>query len=87
MEMFRHGEFSVYQWFPNDEYEKVRDHVEAEEAMKAFKHYISSVGARLGTTTRVIITDGDDYTNMEWKFEEGITYPENLAGQYKRGIR
>jgi hypothetical protein len=33
--------------------------------MKAFKHYTSSVGARMGITRRVIITDGGDCTNAE----------------------
>jgi hypothetical protein len=69
------GEFSVYQFFKNDAYEKVREFVSAEDAMLAFKHYTSSVGAKMGTTVRVIITDGDDYTAAEWKFGEGITFP------------
>lgn len=69
------SEFSVYQFFPDGSYECVRSFVSAEEAMRAFKHYISSVGARLGTTQRVIITDGGDCTNFEWKYGEGITFP------------
>lgn len=77
------GEFSVYQFFPDGQYEKVREFVDAEEAMKAFQHYCTSVGARIGTTVRVIITDGGDSTNMEWKKGEGIVFPENLKGQWK----
>lgn len=69
------GEFSVYQFFPNGDYEQVRQFVSAEEAVGAFKHYTTSVGARLGTTTRVIITDGGDSTNMEWIYGKGITFP------------
>lgn len=67
--------FSVYQFFPDGSYERVRDHVEAEEAVQAATHYTTSVGARLGTTTRVIITDGWDCTNFEWKFGEGVVFP------------
>lgn len=67
--------FSVTQFFPDETYETVRQHVTAEEAMKAFAHYTSCVGARLGTTRRVIITDGGDEINMEWQFGKGITYP------------
>lgn len=68
------GEFSVCQFFADGTYEYVRRYVSAEAAVLAAKHYTSSVGAKLGTTKRVIITDGGDCTNFEWKFGEGITY-------------
>lgn len=67
--------FSVYQFFTDGSYERVREFVSADEAMRAFKHYTSSVGAQMGMTVRVIITDSDDFTNAEWKFGEGITFP------------
>lgn len=69
------NEFSVCQFFRDGTYEYVRRNVGAEEAVKAAKHYTDSVGARIGTTARVIITDGDDYTVFEWKHGEGVTYP------------
>jgi hypothetical protein len=69
------GEFSVCQFFHDDIYEYVRRGVSIEEAVDAFKHYTTSVGARLGTTKRVIITDGGDCTNAEWEFGKGLTYP------------
>lgn len=69
------GEFSVYQFFPNETYEEVLRFVEAETAVRTAKALIESVGGRLGTTSRVIITDGGDFTCFEWKFGEGITYP------------
>ena len=69
------NEFSVCQFFVDGSYEYVRRFVSAEEAVVAFKHYITCVGAKLGTTTRVIITDGGDCTNMEWQHGKGITYP------------
>ena len=71
-------EYSVFQFFHTDEYENVRLLVTLEEAMQAAVHYCTSVAARTGITTRVIITDGDDYTIFEWKFNEGITWPEHL---------
>lgn len=77
------GEFSVYQFFENDTQEKVREFVTVEEAVKAFTHYATCVGARIGTTVRVIITDGGDCTNMEWKYGEGITFPPEYAGRLK----
>lgn len=67
--------FSVCQFFPDGKHEYVRRHVSAPEAMEAFKHYTTSVGARLGTTTRVIITDSGDSINAEWVHGQGIIFP------------
>jgi len=74
------GEFSVCQFFPDGSYEYVRRNVSAEEAVTAVKHYTTSVGARIGTTKRVIITDGGDCVNFEWEFGKGITFPPQLKG-------
>lgn len=79
------NQFSVCQFFRDDSYEYVRRFVSADEAVKAFMHYASSVGAKLGTTKRVIITDGDDFTNMEWKYGEGITYPDEFTLKNTQG--
>jgi len=68
-------EFSVVQFFPDETYEYVKRFVSAEEAMLAFMHYTSCVGAKIGTTVRVIITDGGDCINMEWIRGKGITFP------------
>lgn len=80
---FEPGEFSVCQFFENDTYEYVRRKVSAAEATKAFKHYITCVGAKMGTTKRVIITDGGDHCNMDWEFGKGIVFPPELAGVAK----
>lgn len=69
------GEFSVAQFFEDGTNEYVRRFVSAKEAVLACKHYTHSVGAQIGNTVRVIITDGDDNINFEWKYGEGITYP------------
>ena len=74
------GEFSVCQFFPDGSYEYVRRNVSAEEAVTAVKHYTTSVGARIGITKRVIITDGDDCVNFEWEFGKGITFPPQSKG-------
>ena len=66
------NEFSVYQFFDDESYE-LQHFVSAEEAVKAAKHYTETVGAHIGITRRVIIMDGDDSTNFEWRFGEGIT--------------
>jgi hypothetical protein len=77
------GEFSVCQFFVDGSFEYVRSFVGAEDAVQAARHYCTSVGAQLGTTVRVIITDADDFTNFEWKFGEGIVFPPRDAdGKY-----
>lgn len=77
------NEFSVCQFFPDGQYEYVRRWVTADEAFKAFQHYCTSVGAKLGTTVRVIITDGGDSTNAEWEFGKGVTFPSEGDGMFK----
>ena len=69
------NEFSVVQFFPDDTYEYVRRFVSAKEAMEAFAHYTTCVATKLGTTVRVIITDGGDCINFEWVRGKGITFP------------
>lgn len=77
------NEFSVYQFFMDDSYERVREFVSAEEAMQAFKHYTTNVSSRIGMTKRVILTDGGDCICFEWIHGKGIVYPtpEDLQGK------
>ena len=70
------AEFSVYQFFLDDSYEKVAEFVEDEKAVKIAVGLTQSVGARIGTTKRVIITDGGDCTCFEWKHGEGVVFPK-----------
>lgn len=75
-----HGEFSVCQFFANGLHEYVRRYVDTAEAVEAARTYSSNPAARvLGTTVRVIITDGGDYCCWEWKRGEGIVFPPELA--------
>jgi hypothetical protein len=53
----------------------VRRFVSALEACSAFQHYTSSVGAQLGSTVRVIVTDRNDCIAREWRSGQGITFP------------
>lgn len=69
------NEFSVVQFFKTGGYEKVREFVSGEEAVKAFHHYTNNVATQIGLVTRVIITDGGDCINMEWEEHKGITFP------------
>jgi hypothetical protein len=76
------GEFSVCQFFEDGSYEYVRRNVGPQEAVETAKRYSESVGAQIGTTRRVIITDADDFTNFEWKYGEGVTYPPHDGKQF-----
>lgn len=69
------GEFSVWQFFPNDLQERVLRGVDAKTAVEQAKRLTETVGARLGTTTRIIITDGGDDTVFEWINGRGVTFP------------
>lgn len=74
--------YSVVQFFMDDNYEVVHENLGAEEAVKKVAALTSSVGAKIGTTKRVIITDSGDFTCFEWKFGEGVVFPPlnaNLA--------
>jgi hypothetical protein len=71
------GEYSVWQFFPDDSYEPVLRRVDARTAVERAKRLTETVGARIGTTRRVIITDGGDCTCFEWKFGEGVTFPKH----------
>lgn len=82
------GEFNVVQFFPGGAYEYVRMDVGPEEAARAAIQYSTSVGAKVGTTERVIITDSGDSICWEWKRAEGLTFPPGPnVGRMKLGAR
>jgi hypothetical protein len=70
------NEFSVYQFFPDGSYEKVKEFVPVHEAVACAKRLTETVGAKVGITRRVIITDGGDCIAFEWCSGEGVTFPE-----------
>ena len=74
------SEFSTYQFFPDGYHEVLCRFVRAEQAMEAARMVIQSIGGRIGTTQRVIITDGGDCTVFEWKHGEGVVWPLECAG-------
>jgi hypothetical protein len=73
------GEFSVYQFFPDETWECVKSFVDPETAVECAKQLTLSIGGRLGTTKRVIITDGGDFTAFEWRHGEGVVFPPREA--------
>lgn len=75
------NEFSVVQFFEDGTYEYVRRFVSAEEAMTAAKHYMSSVGVKMGLVKRVIITDGGDCCCFDWNPTDGVVFPSKETVQ------
>lgn len=69
------GEFSVYRFYANGTYEAVDRYVDVETAQRVAFRSINSVGAKIGTIQRVLITDGMDLTAMEWLCGKGIVFP------------
>lgn len=67
--------FNVVQFFPDGGYEYSNRGLELRAAVERAKALTETVGARIGTTTRIIITDGGDLTVFEWEFGKGVTYP------------
>ena len=74
-EVMSNNEFSVCQFFEDGQHRYTRRYVGVEEAMKAAIHYSTSVGAQIGMTVRVIITDGGDCIAWEWIRGQGVVFP------------
>jgi hypothetical protein len=67
-------EFSVWWWDREDNQHEELRFVGAETAAKAAHRLCTGPAAKLGMVHRVIITDGGDFTNFEWKHDQGITF-------------
>jgi hypothetical protein len=78
------GEFSICQFFADDSYDYELRNVDAKTAIECAARLAGSVGGRLGTTKRIIVTDGGDCTCFEWKHGEGVTFPPEAAGSVPR---
>ena len=74
------GEYSVYQEFRDGTRERVRDHVSDREAVEAAYHYTTCVGAKLGTTVKVMVTDDGDCCVFLWERDKGIVWPTPAEG-------
>lgn len=68
-------QFSVYQFFPDGSYERTMHFVPFEPAIKNAAQLAASVGGRIGTTQRIIITDGGDEIVFEWLYSKGVVWP------------
>jgi hypothetical protein len=70
-----HDHFSVVVFYTDDTYEYVRSFVSGRDAVETFKRITESPLAHTGLLAKVIITDGDGFTNFIWEFGKGITFP------------
>lgn len=73
--------FAVWQFFRDGTHECVGRHLDAKAAVKKARDYCHSVGATVGTTVRVIITDDGDYTVFEWRRGRGVVFPPACKGK------
>jgi len=67
--------FDVWQFFPDETYERVALRVGAKEAVEIAKSYTTRPAALIGIIRRVIITDDGDHICFEWQFGKGVTFP------------
>jgi hypothetical protein len=77
--------FSVYVWNADGKYEQVRTCLPVDEAMQAARRYCTNPAARIGITTKVMITDGGDMSVFEWERAKGVVFPETHAGAWLLG--
>lgn len=62
-----------------DRWEYALENAEAREAVLKAKEITDSPGALIGSITRVMITDPDDFCAFDWKFGEGVVFPKKGA--------
>jgi hypothetical protein len=66
-------EFSVYWWDRDGMGHEELRFVGPAEAVKAVARLTTGPAAKAGMVQRVIVTDGDDFCNYEWK-DGRVTY-------------
>lgn len=69
------GEFSVWKFFDDGLNTPAARFISSLDAVNLALECLNSDDARRGRIMRVIITDGADMTNFEWRYCEGIVYP------------
>lgn len=75
-------EFSVAVFYtPGGHYDYMVRFVSAGAAFEEFRRCVNAAEIMPGVVSRIIITDGGDFTNAEWKAGEGFTYPPELVGK------
>jgi hypothetical protein len=68
------GEHSLYWWDPEGNCNAELRGVDAKTAVERAERLAHGPAGMLGMVKRIIITDGGDFTNFEWKHGEGVTF-------------
>ena len=68
-------EYSVYLWFEDGSYHRELQHVDMVTAVAKATSMCTNVGAQMGITQKVMITDGGDCSIFEWEHGKGIVHP------------
>ncbi|PWT91992.1 MAG: hypothetical protein C5B54_04240 [Acidobacteria bacterium] len=73
------AEFSVYAFYDDadTEYHAECEFVSAETAVRTAVSLVKSVAGRTGFIKRVIVTDGSDSINWEWRHGFGVVFPKD----------
>lgn len=69
------AEFSVFWWDPEGNRNCEGHSLTAGQAVVLARRMTDRPAARIGVFARIIIVDGADNTVFEWRFREGVTYP------------
>ena len=69
------GPFTLWQFFFDGSHEEVATVDEQLAAVLRARDLVTSVGARVGTTKKVIIADGEGFRVFEWVRGKGIVFP------------
>ncbi len=68
------NEYSVWLFFPDDNYIYEKRYLTAEEAVTLAKECTERPAAKAGFIDRITITDGGDFTCFEWQYGKGVTF-------------
>src|SRR5262245_51120828 len=72
-------QFSIAVFHADGGHYYVERWIDDETAMRRFKRICESPFARAGVWARIIVTDGGDFTCMEWQHGKGYTFPPELT--------
>jgi len=74
-------QFSVAVFYPDGSHAYAERWIDGLAAVRRFRRLVESPAAGAGFIVRVIVTDGGDFTTMEWRFGLGYTYPPELVAR------
>jgi len=68
--------YKVWIFFRDGTHWLSADNLETGAAVECAFRQTQTLGAKLGTTRRVIIEDCLGHTSFEWQFKKGVTFPK-----------